>query len=519
MSKFLPRYQELYVVSDIHMGGEKTAASDFQIFNRGERLANLVLHVAEQRPQDEVALVLNGDIIDALAEDSVPGYVALDADTALAMMERIYADPSFSPVWDALAKLVQTPRRHLVFVVGNHDIELALPPVEASVRDRLARGDPAANARIVFATHGGGFGCYVGRDRVFCTHGNEVDGWNFVDYSALGGLGNAMNAGRRPDASRWMPNPGTRLVVDVMNDVKRRHPFVDLLKPEVSPVVAVLLTLDPGAVKRIDLGDAYAIVRDKVRGDLETRNLLSAGEPLSHASPDALAVSAAQELLGASLGEEVGRVRSAAAGADEETLLLEAERAVAERKPASDAIDAGDTATLGWGDIVSGWIGRIDKVEALRRALSDWLEKDTTYDVDARDSTFDEITRRVGPEVGFVVTGHTHLARAIEFAPKRHYYNCGTWIRLLRLTPEVLADAKAFEQHAYPALAAGRMDALDGARIPGPGGQNVPLVLDRANVVRISENAGAVTGSLLRVGDGAKPGSVKLLPETGGLGT
>ena len=40
----------------------------------------------------------------------------LDAQTAVRMMERLYDDSSFSPVWEVLADFVTTPRRHLVFV-------------------------------------------------------------------------------------------------------------------------------------------------------------------------------------------------------------------------------------------------------------------------------------------------------------------------------------------------------------------------------------------------------------------
>ncbi|MCL6614919.1 MAG: 3-deoxy-7-phosphoheptulonate synthase [Firmicutes bacterium] len=34
-----------------------------------------------------------------------------------------------------------------------------------------------------------------------------------------------------------------------MNQIKRRHPFIDLLKPETNTVFGVLLTIDPGAVR------------------------------------------------------------------------------------------------------------------------------------------------------------------------------------------------------------------------------------------------------------------------------
>ena len=57
-----PTYSELYVVSDIHLGGRRDAHDNFQIFNRGERLGNLARYIAEQRKDEDVALVLNGDI-------------------------------------------------------------------------------------------------------------------------------------------------------------------------------------------------------------------------------------------------------------------------------------------------------------------------------------------------------------------------------------------------------------------------------------------------------------------------
>src|SRR5262249_54774859 len=160
-------YDELWVVSDLHMGGERSPGRNFQIFNRGARLANFIRHLTTLRPADDVALLLNGDVIDSLAENVVPGYVALEVETALAMMNHLYNDPAFAPVWDALSNFVRTPKRYLIIVIGNHDIELALSAVESSIRTHLAAGDVAAEARLVFSTRGGGFGCRVGTKRVF----------------------------------------------------------------------------------------------------------------------------------------------------------------------------------------------------------------------------------------------------------------------------------------------------------------------------------------------------------------
>src|SRR5918995_1606129 len=112
-----PRYDEIHVVSDLHMGG----ADGFQIFRETERLANYIRWVAGQRPGDRVALILNGDVIDTLAEN-ITGYLAVDE--AVSTVQRIMRDPSFRQIWDALAEFVKVDGRALIIIIGNHDIEL-----------------------------------------------------------------------------------------------------------------------------------------------------------------------------------------------------------------------------------------------------------------------------------------------------------------------------------------------------------------------------------------------------------
>src|SRR5262249_43606096 len=163
-----------HVISDLHMGGDRP---DFQILRETGRLASYVRWVADQRPDGRVALVLNGDIVDTLAEDT-GGYIAFD--NAAATVSRIMNNASFVGVWTALAEFVKRPGRTLVLAVGNHDLELALPPVQRLVTERLAGEDLAARARLEFSTLGAGHACLVGSARVFCTHGNEVDPWNYV---------------------------------------------------------------------------------------------------------------------------------------------------------------------------------------------------------------------------------------------------------------------------------------------------------------------------------------------------
>ena len=138
----LPDFDDLYVISDLHMGGEP----DFQILRETARLAGFIRRLATQTPERRLALVLNGDVIDTLAEDdTVKGYVAmLDAPEVVA---GIIKRPAFAPVWDALTEFVKGKKRTLVIVIGNHDVELSLPAVQRMLVERLTGGKAEARAR------------------------------------------------------------------------------------------------------------------------------------------------------------------------------------------------------------------------------------------------------------------------------------------------------------------------------------------------------------------------------------
>ena len=129
--------------------------------------------------------------------------------------------------------------------------------------------------------------------------------------------------------------------------------------------------------------------------------------------------------------------------------------------------------------------------------------------VDVNDSTLALIKRSraqvIGsPAVDFIVTGHTHLERAIDMGHGRYYFNSGTWIRLLQFTPQMLENEATF-QKVYQVLKDGRMAAIDAARFGG-----ADFVMDQTSAVAIVERNGTVTGSLVHVeGDGKGKPTVK----------
>lgn len=480
----MPKFEEIHIVSDLHMGG----LPGFQILRETQRLAGYINWVADQSPDAEVALVLNGDVIDTLAED-VGGYVAFD--NAVPVIQRIMGDDNFSPVWDALAALVAKPGRTLVVMIGNHDIELAFPPVQQAIVERLAGTDPVKRARIHFSTIGAGFTCMVGQARVFCTHGNEIDPWNFIRYEDLSKAARRLNANRSLARSDWEPNAGTKMVKDVMNEVKRRYRWIDLLKPEAEAAVGVLLALDPGQISKLKEIIPIAVKMEKDKREVDGR--LSA-EGFTSASSETVRQVSIEQLLGPSFRQGVMMAHGTADSAD--ALLLATEERFQDR-----TLDAQADQTLGVGqylwDRITGWITDVGEDEALRRALKDLLKDDTTFQLDNRDDTSKEALKSIGSGIDFVVTGHTHLERAIDTKRGTYYFNCGTWIRLLRFTDAMLADKASFKP-VYDVLKNGSMEKIDNAVIKGE-----PFVIPYTSAVCIRKAGDKTIGELAHIGGAA----------------
>src|SRR5262245_33342096 len=91
-----PQFDELYSVSDLHMGGETPGA---QIFASGAELASLIQYVRELPAEKSIVFVINGDAVDFLA---APDAKAFDPDGAETKLDRIIDNPSFKAVWTAL---------------------------------------------------------------------------------------------------------------------------------------------------------------------------------------------------------------------------------------------------------------------------------------------------------------------------------------------------------------------------------------------------------------------------------
>jgi hypothetical protein len=446
---------ELQVISDLHLGGE----APFQMFGETAALAGWIRSLLPPAaPACRRALVINGDFVDFLAEQPSRHF---DAEGAVGKLERIAADPAFLPVFDALRAFLSVPQHRLGIVLGNHDLELALPWVRATLKQLLCEGDDARAGRIDWALDGAGLLLRLGGEagpRVLCVHGNEVDGWNVVEHETLRRMGREGLRDQRLD-TEYIPNAGSRMVIEVMNDIKRRYPFVDLLKPETKAVMPTLLALDPKAAAA--LADLPSLVaRQEIDSARIAMNLLGG-------DPDADAADAADPLAAARAAARLRAVPAPVrAAARREATLQLLDRVEADHREGRASLDllarAERAETLGNFGAVVALVTGGGRVEALRQKLSD-LASDRSFSTLDRDDTFSKMHARVSTNIDFLVTGHTHLARAIEREFGRAYYfNTGTWARVFRIRDETLASADAF-RGLFDALGANRIDALDAA--------------------------------------------------------
>ena len=484
----LQSFDELYVISDLHLGGK----TGFQIFNQGATLAAFIKGLTGKPPNRRVGLVLNGDTVDFLAEASNE---YLDPQGAVQKLQKILIeDPSFSGVFAELQEFVATPNRQLIIVLGNHDIELALPEVKEWLMENISHNKQEVRGRVTMCYDGTGFACDVGGKRVFCIHGNDVDIWNFADQKQLREVALSLNCGQTPP--EWDANAGTRMVIDVMNSIKRQYPIVDLLKPEVEAVVPILLCLKPDCFKEISriLTVAAHLSRDTI---LRSIGFLSAEEELkdipmqnaevmSRFATQYFDYNATRPMSPESL------IKSAY-----ESLEAEEKSKGVKGKARPHPLEAEQF--LGPIDYIRALFSREEnKAENLRTALRKNLEQDQTFEITHQDHTFQEIDKLAGPKVHFLITGHTHLERAFaRSAPGCFYFNSGTWIRLIQLTDEILGDSREFAR-AYKAFEIGSMEKLDSIKDLGPA-HDKPLVMLKPTVVSIVVKDGETFGELHHV--------------------
>jgi UDP-2,3-diacylglucosamine pyrophosphatase LpxH len=466
--------RSIYVISDLHLGGRYPVPPErrgFRLCTNADAIARFITLRTKEIADGPVEIVLNGDAVDFLAEtdslDPDGGKVetwssfTVDPQAAVGKFKKIVERDKC--VFDAFADFLQAGGR-LTVLLGNHDIELSLPAVRREFRSALGV-KTGHDFEFLYDNE-----AYVIGD-VLIEHGNRYDDWNQVDYDILRRIRSSQSRRQSlPAAAAFVPPPGSDMVTSVMNTIKRDYAFIDLLKPETSAAVPILLALEPGyrsrlatiamLYKRTLSHGLISPITPRWGGDIRSDRTIDIIPGADMGGPGAQSIdplaaqartsSSGKRAKGSELEQALKDVLVEAFGdeAEAEDFLREIHEQMVEIDPSLDIgapISAFDMPSrifgligLVFGKTAVPYQRRLPSLLKALRPLQDSdafdLEKETA-------SEYEDAARKLADEGGFryVIFGHTHLAKRVSLGNGRTYFNSGTWADVLQFPPEILA--------------------------------------------------------------------------------
>jgi len=221
---------ELIVLSDLHLTPERNTGP----FQLDRELAEC-LHWVLMETQD-CMIVLAGDLFDFLSLNDCPSTSSFDR----LICHTKQMIENHSEVFDALARLAQSPQHTLVFMTGEGDAELMIPQVQETIEGRLGLTTP--NRSVRWLVLGETLRVQVGSAVTMIEHGNAFDPWNRLDHASL--LTVLSPANRNLPAPRKYQHPlGLELNSRVLNYMRSRYQWIDCLRPANESILPLLWPL------------------------------------------------------------------------------------------------------------------------------------------------------------------------------------------------------------------------------------------------------------------------------------
>lgn len=398
----------LAIISDLHLG----QGDAFDIFggNAKSRLLSTFLAWLAGRP-NPVELVLNGDVVDFL---QLKPWDRFDRATAAIKMRTIAEQQS--SVFQALGSFLRDARHQLKVLLGNHDIELAYPEVGRVFREAVLANTPPDSAdRMVLLDRRTEYNPSINGFVVHIEHGNATDPWNDITYQVL-----FQDAERGTDS--YKHPTGTQFVYDLMNQFKEEFQFVDLLKPEMPAVAALLIALRPW--QSLNLFPQGVAVGARTLGQIVWRAIVRVrdGVPLAAAADsEGLGQRPPDEAIATELARALLTDRAAAAVANDLEVFL-----------GDEALEQTHGSTLAWRPDLPARLAKY-ALQCLHRFGAIELNKPKASFAAPRTDPFAQAARKLlAGDVRIVVFGHTHDAVWHQDA-NGLYVNSGTWADLLGL--------------------------------------------------------------------------------------
>ena len=433
--------RRVFVISDLHLGGvyaePGSKGRGFRICTHAADVAGFIRKLAALPGSPAVELVINGDLVDFLAEAEGTGWTPFTSDAAEAVTKFKAIVARDQVIFDALREYLARGHR-LVLTLGNHDLELCFPAVRHALREIIGAGG-AADFEFL---HDGE--AYQVGDALI-EHGNRYDVWNMVDYDALRHIRSLQSRGQPvPREQVFEPPAGSFMVAEVINPIKKSYAFIDLLKPETGATVPLVLALEPGY-----RGLLAKAARFRFQG--REHKLAAAAMPAFGG-----------DISSSSGSTDFGSDISASGGQGEGDALDQELRKVLGAESAgfiSGVAQAGNGSSQIGSDISSGLIERGLSFFGLltAKAHSDYEKRIpllyTAFQPLVKDATFDPAVETASEYLNaardltkngirHVVFGHTHMAKRISLPSGGWYLNSGTWADVLQFPVEVLSGTR-----------------------------------------------------------------------------
>jgi len=376
------------------------------------RLAAFIESVPRRLNSNEMLeLVIAGDFVDFLAVEPFLAWTP-DPNSARRKLDLVVAG-FFAPVFDALRDFVADGHR-LTIMVGNHDVEMALP----AVQDALLAQLDATPQSIRFVDDGRAY--HIGR--LLIEHGNRYDGANLNDWTGLRAIASAQSRGESPQTELQV-SAGSRIVEGIVNQLKDRYPFINLLQPAGELLAFLLLSFEPSLKWQMgmigQLFQAAVRVVDN-RGEQPGKTKYVGYLPTEQLDPE----------LATAYGEAYNMIR-VPPPVQQVSRSSDWLKLLAQSDSLSTILDRGEP-------IPNDRLHQIRLV--MRRLLLDDRSSKWDGGTGACGKAAERMLEDSSGSFETVIMGHTHQPRHIGDSMKAHYINTGAWADVVRVPERLLAD-------------------------------------------------------------------------------
>lgn len=209
------------VLSDLHLGTgvQNGKLNPHEDFFYDDHFAELVSHYDALVGEDgEIELILNGDIFDLL-KVKVEGVWPTEITQEIAaekLRQCLDGHPRFVL---SLRRFLSRPRRRLVYLPGNHDLDMWFPTPQELFKRYVAPGPAAERVRFITSSD-----TYYLPEGIQIRHGHQLEHIHRVDYSRM--------VRKRTDGTEVLDLPyGSLWILEVLNPAKEMRHNVDRIQP------------------------------------------------------------------------------------------------------------------------------------------------------------------------------------------------------------------------------------------------------------------------------------------------